>query len=198
MAMTVQFAHDLVAQVAADGLLHAAPIRQSFGVAVTTCGPNTLCFQLAQGIPAGLVALAIGIVGAVIAWRQYQTARAKLKLDLFDRRYEIFMATWSHLSSVVQNGPELKNETSQAFEILKKFRNNIPQAGFLFGKEIERYLDEIHEKQMEAWELRLKYDLGDLSQQEIVRKTELTNWFINEARDAKRRFRPYLDLRSWQ
>jgi len=196
--MTNQLARDLVTQEATNSTLHAASIHQSLAAAVPTCGPNTLCFQVAEGIPAGIVALVVGIVGAVIAWRQYQTARAKLKLDLFDRRYGIFMATWSHLSSVVQNGPEPKGDASQAFEIIKTFRNNVPQAGFLFGEDIERYLDEIHENQMEAWGLRMKYDQGDLSQQEIVRKTELTNWFLNEARDAKRRFRPYLDLRSWQ
>jgi hypothetical protein len=189
---------DLVTQMANDGTSHTTTIHQGLGAAVATCSPNTLCFQVAQGIPAGLVALVVGIVGAFIAWRQYLAARAKLKLDLFDRRYEIFMATWSHLSSIVTNGPEPKSYPSAAFEILKTFRNNIPQTGFLFGKDIERYLDEIHENQMEAWELQVRYDEGALSQQEIVRKSELMNWFINEAGDAKLRFRPYLDLRSWQ
>jgi len=186
-------------QPAHAATIHAVFIHQGLATAAApSCGQGTLCFQVAQGIPAGLIALVVGIAGAYIALRQYKTARAKLKLDLFDRRYEIFMATWAHLSSIVQNGPEPKGGESSAFEILKKFRNNIPQASFLFGNDIEIYLDEIHEKQMEAWELRMKYDTSSLTQREIVRKTELTNWFLDESRDAKERFRPYLDLRSWQ
>ena len=179
--------------------VHAAVIHQSLATAApASCDQGTLCFQIAQGIPAGLITLLVGFFGVYFAWRQYLTSRAKLKLDLFDRRYEIFMATWAHLSSIVQNGPEPKGEKSQAFKIFKTFRNNIPQSGFLFGSDIEIYLDEIETKQMEAWELQMKYDMSALSQEQIVRKAELVNWFITEARDAKKRFLPYLELRSWQ
>lgn len=35
--------------------------------------------------------LAIGGVAGVIAWQQWRTAKDKVKLDLFDRRFAVFM-----------------------------------------------------------------------------------------------------------
>ncbi len=121
-----------------------------------------------------------------------------LKLDLFDKRYEIFIHTWTYLSNIVHNGPEPKGEKSQSFEIFKNFRNNIPQAGFLFGPDIESYLDQLHEKQMELWLLYIKYDDKGLTQEEVDRKAALTIWFVDEARDAKKHFHPYLSFRRWR
>ena len=53
-----------------------------------SCGP--VCIVLVQGIPAGLVTLTVGVVGGLIAHRQATVAEAKLKLDLFEKRYPIF------------------------------------------------------------------------------------------------------------
>jgi hypothetical protein len=139
----------------------------------------------------------IALVGAWIAFRQSEIAGNKLKFDLFDKRYEIFMHTWTYLSNIVHNGPEPKSEKSKSFEIFKNFRNNIPQAGFLFGSDIEKYLDELHENHMELWSLQINYDEKGLKQEEIERKAALTIWFVNEARDVKRRFDPYLSFQKW-
>jgi len=42
----------------------------------------------------------VGIAGGVIAKNQAATARAKLKLDLFEKRYPIFEETWRIMSEV--------------------------------------------------------------------------------------------------
>src|SRR5262245_48971625 len=34
----------------------------------------------------------VAVAALVIAWRQYQTARAKLRLDLYERRYQVYLA----------------------------------------------------------------------------------------------------------
>lgn len=46
-------------------------------------------FELLKGVPAAFVALIVGLIAPGIAHRQYHIARAKLKLDLFDKRYAI-------------------------------------------------------------------------------------------------------------
>lgn len=40
--------------------------------------------EVAKGLPAGGVALVVGNVGGIIAYRQYRVAKAKLNLDLFE------------------------------------------------------------------------------------------------------------------
>lgn len=184
--------------VIAHFALHDAVVQDWRPFHAVDCVKDTLCFQVAQGVPAALVALTVGIAGAFIAWRQYATARAKLKLDLFERRYEIFMAVWTHLSFIKEHGCELMNESGPKYEAFKEFRNNIPQSGFLFGRDIERYLSEINQNQMDLWGLEIHSGLRALSPSESVKKSELTAWFDRESRYAKVRFKPYLDLRKWK
>jgi hypothetical protein len=71
------------------------------------CGP--VCVGLVQSIPAALITLSIGIAGWFIARRQAAVAAAKLKLDLFDKRYPIFLETWQIMSEVTLKGTREKN-----------------------------------------------------------------------------------------
>lgn len=180
-----------VAQLA--NAVQAAPVAHAMA-----CTKDTLCFQFVQGIPAAVVALTVGIVGALIAWRQYATARATLKLALFTRRYDLFMAVWDHLSHIKQLGAEVNPKNRSQNEAVTNFRNNIPQAGFLFGRDIESYLDEIDVKHVDLWELELKASQRALTSAESETKTTLEKWFDHEARTAKDRFKTYLDLRHWK
>ncbi|UEP34910.1 hypothetical protein LL998_01015 [Burkholderia ambifaria] len=97
------------------------------------CEAQTLCFELAKGVPAAVVALLVGVVGAFIAWRQYHVARAKLNLDLFEKRYELFNMVWAFASFVVQDGPP----SLQAPERIE-LKNLNPKIEFLFGDEIAK------------------------------------------------------------
>lgn len=58
--------------------------------------------------------LAIGGVAGIIAWRQWKTAQDKVKLDLFDRRFAVFMDARRLVSEAGQLGkitdPNLPNE----------------------------------------------------------------------------------------
>ena len=202
LAHAAQVTHAEPVAASTVALAHVAQIANATQTAVAahgiTCTKDTLCFQFVQGIPAAVVALTVGIVGAFIAWRQYATARAKLKLDLFTRRYDLFMAVWDHLSHIKQLGAEVNQKHRSQYEAFKNFRNNLPQSGFLFGKDIERYLEEIDEKQFDLWGLELKSEKEGLSQAEAAQRDALKKWFDHEARTAKNRFKPYLDLRKWK
>jgi hypothetical protein len=54
----------------------------------TICA-DSLWRELLKGIPSVFVTLVIGGIAAYIAYRQYKISHAKLKLDLFEKRYEI-------------------------------------------------------------------------------------------------------------
>jgi hypothetical protein len=156
------------------------------------CRAEPLCFELAKGVPAALVALIIGLVAAGIAWRQYQVARAKFKLDLFEKRYDIFFKTWGHLSSMINNG---LGPTP-----LSDFDNEGPKAAFLFGSDIEAYMKEVSSNRIKLWTVAQATTAngGVLPPKHIAEHTALLEWFFQEGSEGvKKKFAPYLDFSNW-
>lgn len=51
--------------------------------------------QIIAAIISGIIALVTGMIVAVIAWRQWQTAKDKLAIDLFDKRFK----AWKELET---------------------------------------------------------------------------------------------------
>ena len=157
------------------------------------CVAGSLCFEVAKGVPTALVTLVIGSLAAWITWRQYIAASTKIKLDLFDRRYELFEKAWTFMSEVAQRGP---GESP-----MSPFSNVIPQASFLFGREIEDYLQEATKKCAELWFINQKTrQSGNLMPPEdIQRYAELSQWFSNEASAGlKEKFSSYLSFANWK
>ncbi|MFZ2269440.1 MAG: hypothetical protein WAV95_17845 [Azonexus sp.] len=153
------------------------------------CDQGTLCFELIKGLPAAFVTLVIGGIAAYVAWRQHQTAREKLKLDLFDKRYEVFEHTCRLLSEAQGNDEEINLPFAYHSEL-------IPKARFLFGEAIEEYLQEIGQQRIELWILNERImKEGRLPKNEEQQHLDLLAWFLREstggARDA---FLPYLDF----
>jgi hypothetical protein len=148
--------------------------------------------DLLKGLPAGIVALIV----AAISWRQYLVARAKLKLDLFDRRYAIFQQTWEILSEVTMRGTREKS-----YGLATPFNNFLPQARFLFGKKIADYLDQASTNWNELHGLEgERADVAGADRQNnIARTRKLKNWFFKEASDGcKQMFDEYLDFERWK
>ena len=156
------------------------------------CGP--VCLALLPGIPAGLVALTVGIVGWRIARRQAAVAEAKLKLDLFERRYPIFQQTWEIMSEVTMRGTREKN-----YGLANPFSNFMPQARFLFGKKVEAYLSDAVSKWAELHGYEGEREDAHAAAQHAARVRELKNWFHEQASTGLRElFDPYLDFEKWR
>jgi hypothetical protein len=157
------------------------------------CEQGSLCFEMAKGLPAAFVAFVIGGIAAYIAWRQHETAKAKLKLDLFDKRFAVFEQTWKFLSETIQSASELTLNSD--------FTNVIPQASFLFGPDVETYLRDISSKRTDLWVIYAKMkSSGDVMvPEDISRHTELMAWFHDEAsKGAKQVFTPWLNFHDWK
>ncbi len=77
----------------------------------------------------------IGTIVAWIAWRQWKTAHEKVKLDLFDRRFAVFM----DVREIVSQGGMRDRLSDQGLpnEVVARGR-------FLFGPEILKQLEELH------------------------------------------------------
>ena len=162
---------------------------------------GSLSFELVKGLPAVVVTLVIGGIAAYIAWRQFQVAaeqrrlaQAKLKLDLFQRRYEIFEHTWSMLSSMIQERP------GQA-KIEMDFDNARPRARFLFGPEVADYMAEISRRRIDQQIIMATTrQRGDVMRPEgIQRNLENSTFFFNEASSGARDlFGHYLNFSEWR
>ena len=156
------------------------------------CEQSSIWIEIAKGMPTAFVALIIGLVAAYIAWHQYQVAKSKLKLDLFEKRYAIFEHSWRFMSEAVQIGATTGP--------LSQFDNLIPQAEFLFGNDVAEYLREASRKRTELWMIlqKSKSSYG-MSEDDIERDKVLTNWFFEEAsKGVKQVFGPYLDFKTWR
>jgi len=157
---------------------------------------SPIWLELAKGIPAGIVALVIAIGGWVIAHRQYLVARAKLNLDLFEKRYEVFELVWGYLSEPIRTGPPAPGSADAA-----AFTNMLPKAEFLFGKEVADYLREIHLKAVELYMLqeRTRQNNDVVQVADVAAQLVLQQWFLAEASDGVRaKFGPFLDFEKWR
>jgi hypothetical protein len=153
------------------------------------CVPGTICFEMMKGGPAAFVALIIGLIAAGIALNQYRVTRAKLNLDLFEKREPIFHKTWGVLSTA-QNTKSRPYGGSDP-----EFTNLLPQAKFLFGPEIKAYMELINANMIELWML----DQNAIHQvADNNKRYELSMWFSHEATvGVKEKFGKYLDFGQW-
>jgi hypothetical protein len=158
---------------------------------------GSICFELIRGFPAVIVTLIIGVIAARITYNQFKVAEAKLKLDLFERRYAIFSKTHALLSRANMIGVM----TDENAALNNPFGPFIAEARFLFGVEIETYLKIASANFSEPWAIALRTDANQqvVPIEDIQRRTEIVRWFIHEsAEGAKTVFGPYLNFENWK
>jgi len=153
-----------------------------------------------KGVPAAFVTLIIGSIAGAITFRQYQVAKAKLKLDLFDKRYTIFNKAWLAMSNAATLPATLRLAVPKDDELITPFNLLLPEAVFLFGKEIEDYLNELskHFTQLHRGAKYLPISAEDEAQNAALMQASQT-YFIEQVRQgAKARFGVYLGFDNWK
>lgn len=83
------------------------------------------------------ILVSVAVVGAAIAFLQWRTAHQRVVLDLFDKRYAILSKLREPIGEIVREG-KVANDVE--FRFLKA-RDG---AEFLFGKEVNEYLDRLY------------------------------------------------------
>jgi hypothetical protein len=161
-----------------------------------SCVTGSICFEMMKGVPAAFVTLIIGGIAGLITYRQYKVAQAKLKLDLFERRYAIFRKVWKIVSVTWRFGARQPKFRGVGLGSTP-FNNFRPEAVFLFGKGMEAYIDELVKK----W---LDYHAHEgLREEEAAKNAEqgkaLQDYFFEQAdHGVKDRFSPFLDFANWK
>lgn len=148
--------------------------------------------QVIQVVFTGVIAVA----AVYIAWRQAEIARAKLRLDLFDRRFRVYRGLMDLLDAVSQETP--------LDAPLSTFYRETDEKRFLFDSDIVDYLKEVREK---AVKLKLalqktaalrEHQSGTVESKAtdaIDESLDLRAWLEDQIEAAQRKFLKYLDFK---
>jgi hypothetical protein len=140
----------------------------------------------------GVVIVAIFV--AVIQFRQYRTARAKFKLDLFEKRFQVFAGARRFLSTILRDAKTNLEDHS-------KYRAEIAEADFLFGADVNEFLKEIDRRSLNLWQCdKTREGVSDRDERVRLSKqvTEEVTWLIEQLPLLKPRFAPYMEFRKWK
>lgn len=132
----------------------------------------------------------LGIVTAVILILQYYLQRLRWRLELYDKRYPVYRSTIEFIGFIVQRA-DVANEE------LNKFLRNSKDNEFLFGKEIQKYLDEIYSN-ASNFETNKRILEGKPEEETRLKLIEddskLLKWFMEQFEICKKNFGEYLTI----
>jgi hypothetical protein len=142
-------------------------------------------------ILSALLVPVLAVVGSLIAYRQWRTAQNKLKLDLFDRRFEIYKITRDTLGEVMSSG-RAKWEKTVAF------LQATASAKWLLDDTVATYLEnEIYRRLVDLETLQSELEgvgVGPERTANVQRQSEIKKWLMSQFAEVDRRFEPYLKL----
>lgn len=142
-----------------------------------------------------LTPLVIGLLVFLIAWCQWRTAHAKLKLDLFDRRFTVYMGT-RNLIRVVLSAASVDDKAVAAFI------RDTKGCEFLFPPEIVEFIDQVldHAQSLQGVEIGIKKTEATHREDTLAAWGPLQDKHIEWTRGAEKAlpetFRKYLDFRK--
>ncbi len=121
-----------------------------------------------------LLTPAVAVFGIFIAYRQWRLAQEKLKLDLFDKRFEVYEAARELLASIMTSG-KAKDEEVMRFLVATR------AAKWLFKRPVADYLNEqLYRKALDLQVLAGEVEgvgFGELRTNNIGQQREIILWF---------------------
>ena len=132
----------------------------------------------------------IAIIATIILILQYYLQKLKWRLDLYDKRYPVYLATQEFITRIVSTA---KITNAQIFEFLRKSKDK----EFLFGEDIQKYLKVVYEKacDLESIILELKNTSRGAERNKLVEKEgDLLRWFTDQINICKNEFIKYLAI----
>ena len=144
-------------------------------------------FQYLQGT----ALITLPLVAAYIAYRQWRTAHSKVRLDLFEKRWEVYRVVQNFCSNILDNKPFPEGVSS--------LDTALSRAGFLFDREIIVLLGNVFERAVEIESLKKQLDLPPLIES-LDSKKERRQKMVGELDDIRKRlakdFEPYLTFKN--
>jgi len=132
--------------------------------------------------------LVVACAVAYVAWQQWQIARHRLRLDLFDRRYKVYDATRKFLSIILR---EARFEEAQLFE----FYAGTSDAEFLFDSAVVAYLEQLRKRAVHMRTAQRVYEhmpVGDERSRHVQAEHDDLVWLTDQLTAMSKVFSPYL------
>ena len=129
-------------------------------------------------------------------FRQWQVSKAKLSLDLVEKREPIFQLVWEACSSYLQH-----YEPAKAKLAAIAIKNAVPRARFLFGKEIAEYMIDLATvmAKIDNADMRAARASNIITPDWIKPRHEAMERLIFEADDGcKDKFARFLNFNEWR
>jgi hypothetical protein len=145
------------------------------------------------GVLSAFLTPVLAVTAGYIAWQQHRTARSKLKLDLYERRFRVYRGVMNLLGAVVRNG-------ATSHDDLAKFYVETDEKRFLLDDSLCAYLTEIREKAVKLRSVGMLIDSRQIAEerrsQAIEKDTELLQWFETQIEQVAQRFMKYLGFKK--
>jgi len=137
-----------------------------------------------------LITPIVAFIGIYIAYQQRTINKNRLKHELFDKRYKIYIAIDTFIKSVITSG---KVPDGGDF----KFLSETKSSALFFDSSIKELTDKIFKKAAELDGLvKVGKDLskGPELKENIQAQREIKNWFHKEYKTLEAKFTKYLRL----
>ena len=149
------------------------------------CDVHWTAYVSAFGLPT------VAVIAAVIAYQQWKTARNKLKLELFEKRMEVYACVQETLGHAARDGT-LDNEKQIAYLTGTK------SAKWLYGPEVATYLDKTLWHKIVDLELYNNLSRDNSNEEERIEnihaRGETMKWLVAQYKDLDKLCEPYLTL----
>ena len=124
----------------------------------------------------------LGYYALVLAKTQHRTDRTRLRLELFDKRYEIFDAAGSFITHYYTETPKLTH--SEVLDLLKK----IAPSDFLLSKDVQEHITRLSGRVLA---------IGNDDQPDVLALDfdERLNRAATDFVELREVFKPYLSLK---
>jgi hypothetical protein len=142
--------------------------------------------------PVATIAAAIGAVSVTgyFARLQWKTAEDRLRLDLFEKRLKVYLATTSLLNKITMHGSTIPDD-------LQEFYRRIEGAEFLFDDDLSNYYMRIGELCWQAQQARISQDKAKIDEHRnklIDQEESIVNFLMEQHEAVRYKFKKYLDL----
>ena len=87
-------------------------------------------------LSAALLTPVIGVVTTIILVNQHRLEKRKLRLQLFEKRYAVYLAAMEYITTIMREG---KSTAAAQASFLRDSRDRV----FLFDKRIHQFLDDV-------------------------------------------------------
>jgi len=84
----------------------------------------------------------IGVVTTIILVNQHRLEKRKLRLQLFEKRYAVYLAAMEYITTIMRDG---RSNTAAQASFLRDSRDRV----FLFDNSIHQFLDDVWKQSIE-------------------------------------------------